>query len=507
MAGIDIQAARLTIDYTSKDFFSLVADLRQYVTDRFPDITDFNTASQVEMLIELFASVGDRLAFTQDKQANEAYIVTARRRRNILAHARGIGYDPATQKASTGEITATFSPAVALVGVGNDLLIPKGTIISTKEESDPSLFRLTEDIIIPVGSTSGTGAIKNSLTFEEGFETDFSPNQRFKLEETPFLDDQSIVITINAEEWAEVNNFLDSSATDKHYSIEVDEDDVGEIIFGDGINGRIPDNDIFVTYETGGGLSGNQTSNTITENDDEFISNLGDLVKISFNNANPTTGGADRESEDDIRVRAPRALKTLTRTIAREDFQINVEDGVAGVVRAIAFSINENPLIAENTAHVMIVPDGGGLPSISLKSDVETFLTSVYPQGKPIPLTMDLNVIDPIYKVISIKAKVFIDSDVNFSTAKQTVIDDIKEFFDYETLEPNLVDRTIDFGKTVRWSKVLKVIQNVFGVLYVQDFELNGSGSGVDISLNQDEIPELDDSNFDIVGGLEFVIA
>ena len=504
MSGIDFNGVSLTIDYTDRDFLAIVVASRNLVTNRFPHITDFNTNSQVEMIIELFAATFDRLMFMQDKHAGETNIVTARRRQNIINLGRSIGYNPATQKAAIGTIKATLTNG-ALVG---SLTIPKGTLISTKESQNPQRFRLTQDMIIAGGSTFGTGPIKNSLQFVQEETSDLSPNQAYVLEETPFLDDGSIVVKVNSLAWTEVQNFLDSSSTSKHYLARIDDNDVGSVIFGDGVNGQIPIGSIEMTYETGGGLIGNQAVGTITENATVFSSDINEEARITWTNESATAGGDDRETEEQIRTRAPRNLAAPTRTITRKDFQTNVEDGVAGVVRAIGFSSDQDILLPENHAFVYIVPTGGGAPSPTLIANTETFLTTL--SGKPIIITMDLTVLPATYKVVTLKCKIYVDPDVNFNVVKGIVTDNLLKFFDYANKEPqNPLDYTIDFGKTIRWSRLVDEIQSVLGVNHVQNFEINTIGQMTDLTLLPKEIPELDDSNFDtpyLGGGLEFIL-
>lgn len=505
MPNVSFDGFRLTIDYTDRDFVSLVGGLRSLVTARFPQITDFNTSSEVEMIIELFSATFDRLGFMQDRQAQEVNIITARLRRNVINHARSIGYTPSTRKAATGTINITITPAVV-----GDVTISKDEVITTKEASSPQSFQLQSDVIILGGATTGTGSIKHSIRHSQSFESDGTPDQKFVLDEIPFIDDESIVLEVNAEAWEQKETFIDSSGVSKHFVIQVDENDQATIIFGDGTNGAIPPNaaDIDVIYETGGGKAGNQAIGAITQNGSTFSSDLNEDVKVTVANAAETTGGIDRETTEEIRIRAPRALSSLRRTVTRKDFMVNVEDGVPGVVRAIAFSSDEEPgVIPENTAWVYIVPEGGGTPSGPLKDDVEEFLTTV--TGKPIPLTMDLLVLNAVYLTAVVRAQVYIDKDATFLTAKNAVMDLIRAFFNFASFEPDApFDRTIDFGKVVRWSRLVGEIQKSYGVVYIQGFKFNAQAVNTDLVPAAKEIPALDDSNFDTAysgGGLEFI--
>ena len=86
------------INYLSKDFDSIKADLIDYVKRHFPsDWRDFNDASGGMALLEMIAYVGDILTFNIDRQVNEAYINRAVEIKNIVSLAQNFGYKPKNQ--------------------------------------------------------------------------------------------------------------------------------------------------------------------------------------------------------------------------------------------------------------------------------------------------------------------------------------------------------------------------------------------------------------------------
>ena len=86
------------INYLSKDFNSIKADLIDYVKRHFPsDWRDFNDASGGMALLEMIAYVGDILTFNIDRQVNEAYINRAVEIKNIVSLAQNFGYKPKNQ--------------------------------------------------------------------------------------------------------------------------------------------------------------------------------------------------------------------------------------------------------------------------------------------------------------------------------------------------------------------------------------------------------------------------
>ena len=72
------------VNYTSKDFSTIKADLIEYTKAYFPDTyKDFNETSPGMMLIELSSYVGDVLSYYIDYNYKENLLATATEKRNI----------------------------------------------------------------------------------------------------------------------------------------------------------------------------------------------------------------------------------------------------------------------------------------------------------------------------------------------------------------------------------------------------------------------------------------
>ena len=79
-------------DYTDKDFDALRARLIALVRSVFPDWSDFSVASFGNVLLEMYAFVGDVVTFYLDNQARESRLVTATQRKNVIALAKLLGF-------------------------------------------------------------------------------------------------------------------------------------------------------------------------------------------------------------------------------------------------------------------------------------------------------------------------------------------------------------------------------------------------------------------------------
>ena len=81
------------INYTSKDFSTIKADLIEYTKSYFPNTyKDFNETSPGMMLIELASYVGDVLSYYVDYNFKENVLATATEKRNVVRLAEFLGY-------------------------------------------------------------------------------------------------------------------------------------------------------------------------------------------------------------------------------------------------------------------------------------------------------------------------------------------------------------------------------------------------------------------------------
>ncbi len=108
MAYTNQKVSPTNINYTSKDFSSLKADLIQYTKAYFPDTyKDFNETSPGMMLIELASYVGDVLSYYIDYNYKESLLTTATERKNVIRLAEFLGYKTTPVTPSVVRLTVT----------------------------------------------------------------------------------------------------------------------------------------------------------------------------------------------------------------------------------------------------------------------------------------------------------------------------------------------------------------------------------------------------------------
>ncbi len=486
-----------SLDYTDRDFDSLRNRLEQLIRSVFPDWTVFQVANFGVILMELYAFVGDVLTFYQDNQAKESRITVATQRKNLIALAKLISFEASGNAAATADILVSL----AEVPVGN-FSLAVAQKVRTQQVTDPVEFELLTVASIPAATDPPevVVTVENSETVQEQFQSTALANQEFELDRIPFIDESITVIAADGV-YTEVDNFLDSDATDRNFVVVVDQNDRATIRFGNGINGTIPQGVIDVDYKVGGGSIGNVEATNISVIEGTFTDDLANPVQVSVNNAIAAAGGIDRQNVEQIRQQAPVSLRVLNRTVAREDYEINAKK-LPSVSRALMLTSNEDVEIDENAGKLFIIPVGGGVPSQALKDAVLNQVTIVFPKT----LTFTVDVVDPVFLTVNVSARVFKSAGFTQATVRANIQAALDAFFALDN--PDLSENEdIDFGFNfkdvdgnpageIAWSDIFNVVRDAAGVRKVGD-------QNNDLALNAlDDDLVIQNKQFPVLGAL-----
>ena len=160
------------VQYTSKDFSSIKADLIEYTKSYFPDTyKDFNETSPGMMLIELSSYVGDVLSYYIDYNYKENLLATATEKRNVRRLAEFLGYKTPNKTPSVVKlkvettINADGTTGEPLYGEAPSS-IDSGLQIASNVDSE-ILFETTDEIDF-TSSGSGDPAISAPILDSNG---------------------------------------------------------------------------------------------------------------------------------------------------------------------------------------------------------------------------------------------------------------------------------------------------------------------------------------------------
>ena len=322
------------IDYTSRDYASIKQDMIDMLQEKIPEYTDTSETDAGIVLLECFAMGVDIVSFYLDNQANEAMLSTCEQRKSALNWCNILGYKPKpTTPARVKQVFVLNAPNP----VGTTT-IPKGTVVKSapRNGTDKILYFTTEeDLVLPVGARGNEKdgndeyiyqvSAKNGIPIENEIlgTSSGSKNQTFLLAYSPVVKDSITIDVLESDlqwaRWTEVKDFSDSNLFSRHYVVNILDNGVAQIRFGDGNTGKIPPvyvNGIRASYLSGGGTQGNITANVLTQ-----MHTSNSLVAETFNPKPVFEEGEDLESLDSIKMNAPNYNRVKWGAFTLEDFE------------------------------------------------------------------------------------------------------------------------------------------------------------------------------------------
>jgi hypothetical protein len=493
------------IDYTNRDYGSLLTSLLDLAALKFPEWTDRSENDLGRLLLELFAYQGDILLYYQDRIANEAFLSTAVERRSVIDLLALIGYTLATPAAAS---------AVLTVRVPNDAATPVRLAVGARFATQAVPGKpAVEFIYLPVTGLplevlrSGTGGevsfkitvVNASQVTREVLGTSTGDaNQGFRLAQRPVLlprdpdSQEGLLVEVDPgsgfQIWERRGTLLYSHSDDPHFIVRVDEQDEAEILFGDGTYGRIlPAGSVIrASYLIGGGAAGNVGPGTIT------VVKSGVNIPVVVSNPQAASGGADREAIEHARRHAPGVFRSLHRAVTGDDYAALAEN-VPGVARAVAV------VPGWNYVDLYVVAAGG----LGLTDDLRARLLRYF-EGRRMVTTI-VSVRQPVFVSIRIDVKVGVEPTFYRADVGRRVEEALGELFH--------IDR-LDFGQTFYLSKVYEAVEQVEGVAFAEVTAFSGTrsdppGEPVDpaavsnlIRLRPREFPRQGAATVSVTGGL-----
>jgi predicted phage baseplate assembly protein len=294
-------------------------------------------------------------------------------------------------------------------------------------------------------------------------------------------------------EWTWINYLVDADPDDLVFTTFLDESGATWIRFGDNLNGAIPTNQltIYASYRVGGGALGNVNAGVVNA---LSAANL-QGVTVALDGAGKAlssamTGGADAETNDQIRANAPRIFRSQDRCVTLTDFA-DLALAQPGVVRANAVASTFT------SVSVYVVGPDGGQPSTTVKNRVQESLQSKALAGATVtvsgPTVIGIN-------IGSVAAPIVIECWPRYSRA--SVLYDVQQ-----ALKTMLSFANVDFGMRLTLSDFYRTILDVDGVRYASIPMVARSDAAqtgtADVVFRAWEIPKVGSiSNITMTGGI-----
>jgi hypothetical protein len=316
---------------TELDFDTIKLNLRTFLNQQSA-FTDYDfQGSGLSVLLDILAYNTHYNAYYLNMVANESFLDTALLRDSVISHSKTLGYIPHSTRASTSIINLLATSATSTVGTTT---IPAGfSFLSNQIDSKTYNFVVLNDTIVTKANNS---YYFENLNISEGqlITYDFTQNQTTNPKQIFTLQDSNIDTTTikvrvspsssssDSSVYTLVTDILDITSTSEVYFLQEGRSGKYEIYFGNDVVGKkLPDGAVVsVTYLLTNGDAANKANNfiataTLTDSLGESLSNF-TITPVSA-----ASGGAERESVDNIKFGSAAQFSTQNRLITTKDYE------------------------------------------------------------------------------------------------------------------------------------------------------------------------------------------
>ncbi|GAB3954540.1 putative baseplate assembly protein [Kribbella albertanoniae] len=330
-----------------------------------------------------------------------------------------------------------------------------------------------------IGGTA-TAEHAEAVLFEEIGRSDGSAGQRFVLERRPIaLSADPEVLRVGTDdgwqEWTLVDSFAASTADDHHFALDRQ---TGQLLFGPAVRqpdgaltsyGAVPPKGAVLRldrYRIGGGSAGNVAAHAlrVLKSSLPFVSEV--------DNRRPAIGGVDGEQVADAMQRGPLSLRTASRAVTAEDYELLAREATPELGRVHCVPGDESE---PNVVRLLVIPRLSGDP------EAQTDFGALRPSDEVLQrlaehleprrmLGARLLIEPPYYRAVTVVARLTAAADASSERVRPAALSAV-----YRLLHPQVGGPREDgwpLGRAVQTGDIHAALQRVRGVESVEDVRL-----------------------------------
>lgn len=332
-------AERLRV--TELDFDQIKQNLKTYLQAQ-SEFTDYDfEGSGLSILLDILAYNTHYNAYYLNMIANESFLDTALLRDSVISHAKNLGYVPYSRKASVATINFT---ANTNSNTAATLTIPKGYRFLSNEIDGVSYGFVTLEETIATKANNNFSFINlpiyegQLVTYTYSYDQSTNPKQIFSIPDEG-VDTTTISVIVQAtstntstEVFTLAADASETGAASPVFYLQESRSKKYDIYFGNDIIGKsIADGSLVsISYLITNGTLANKANNFVATNTlvDSLGNSLGNFIISPISEA---SGGAERESVDEIKFSAPLQYTTQNRLVTTKDYESYIKKNYPSV--------------------------------------------------------------------------------------------------------------------------------------------------------------------------------
>lgn len=302
-------------------------------------------------------------------------------------------------------------------------------------------------------ATQGLSASDDPLGSSTGL-----ADQRHETSRDNFISD-SEEVTVDGEVWTSVDNFLNSAPTDKHYVVELGEDDRATIVFGSGNQGAIPpigSNNISVSYRFGAQDDGNVGPDTVTV-DKQGLTFINSLFNPRQASGWQEADGSDEASLERVKITGPNSLRVKAVALGPDDVEelaTTFKDDFGSRLYTRALAIEEG--LGPKTIQLVVVIRGGGQATTEQLDALDDFFNGDKFSTPPLPKRIVAN--QEVTSFNFTERAIDITATVTTTVTAQQITNRLQQIIQPEALKDDGVTFEWEFGSEVPRSRIIHEI-------------------------------------------------
>jgi len=447
-------AANTSLSITSLDFDTLKQQYINFLSTQ-SILKDYSfTDSNMNVLIDLQTYNTYLNAFYLNMIASEMFLDSAQKLDSVVSHAKELNYLPQSSRSSS----AGLSFNLTTTGLVPPLVIPKGTLFSGTNSNGQYTF--TTNAQTTYFSGNNTFAIANLAVYEGQYVTDTfivdytQDSQQFILTNPNIdVDSLSIVATESSvnTSFSYASTLFGLGANSNVYFLQAAQNGQYELIFGDDLFGRYPDNLALVTanYRVASGNTADGVTNFTLTQGLSGVNGGAAITASAITTLANSSGGAPQETIESIRFSAPRYFATQDRAVASDDYSAIILDNFGGIIKDVnTFGGQLLPEKKYGRTVCVLQPQSGTIAPDYVKSEISNLLLEY--MGLPTRLIIQ----DPDYYYCSVTSNVQYDD-----TATSYLPSDIEALV-LAAIQSYSSTNLATFEGNLRYSKFTAAIDN-----------------------------------------------
>jgi hypothetical protein len=316
--------------------------------------------------------------------------------------------------------------------------------------------------------------------------SDGLPGQTFEIQQDKLYQRSSMQLQVSRrvtgqteliwEDWQLVDDFDNSTSSDRHYRFHVD---TRTIEFGNNEAGLIPFKSVepnirFISLQAGGGMRGNIKNGMM----DAIDAGIAEWDSIAVTNPFHARGGSQPETLEEAKMRVQRELDTPYRAVTSEDYEA-IAAAIPGLrvarVKAIPLykpGMRDFPRVkAPAQMTVVVVPYSENDKPKASKGFLQTVQKHLDAHRL---LTTELHVMPAVYIRVTVHAIVVVEPQYKEEASR--ILRELKRLL--QPMGYGDGSQGWRFGRTVYKGDIYGVISRLKGIVFVQDLWMDAEGQG-----------------------------